>query len=569
MKRKITLRLCLVAALSIALVTALLLPAFYQFFQNQVLSDLRTNATLISMGYEEKKAVSYLQKIGESFPALRLTLVDSEGQVLFDTDSDSASMDSHADRSEIAQAQALGEGSTMRQSETLGTMTYYYAIRLSDGSVLRTALATHSVWSVFDGIFSIVFWITLGVFVLCVPMARMLANRVLKPLNELSEHMDNIGRVKIYDELSPFVHKIKEQNQNIRIQMEQLEAERNKIELLNENMAEGMVLMDTDKSILSINPSAARMLSGREADYVGKNILVTCRNPLLSEQINRALEGHAASATMEQDGRYIRLSAGPVRSPGSWVISGVLLMVMDVTEQVAAERSRQDFTANVSHELKTPLTSISGYAELIETGMARSEDVAEFAGKIHSEASRLLQLINDIIRLSQLDGPQMAGEFAPLDLSSIASESVTTLELLAAKKQVELICRKDGGPVMVSGSHSMLGEMAFNLIDNAIRYTPSGGKVEVEVFSDGGQAVLQVRDNGIGIPLDQQARVFERFYRVDKSRSKATGGTGLGLSIVKHVVEQHKGSIKLISAPDQGTTIIVRIPLLQQEDSEA
>lgn len=569
MKRKITLRLCLVAALSIALVTALLLPAFYQFFQNQVLSDLRTNATLISMGYEEKKEVSYLQKIGETFPALRLTLVDSEGQVLFDTDSDSTSMDSHADRSEIARAQTLGEGSAMRQSETLGTMTYYYAIRLSDGSVLRAAMATHSVWSVFDGIFSIVFWITLGVFVLCVPMARMLANRVLRPLNELSEHMDNIGRVKIYDELSPFVHKIKEQNQSIRIQMEQLEAERNKIELLTENMAEGMVLMDTDKSILSINPSAARMLSGREADYVGKNILVTCRNPLLSEQINRALEGHAASATMEQDGRYIRLSAGPVRSPGSRMISGVLLMVMDVTEQVAAERSRQDFTANVSHELKTPLTSISGYAELIETGMARSEDVAEFAGKIHSEASRLLQLINDIIRLSQLDGPQMAGEFAPLDLSDIASESVTTLELLAAKKQVELVCRKDGGPVMVSGSHSMLGEMAFNLIDNAIRYTPSGGKVEVEVFSDGGQAVLQVRDNGIGIPLDQQARVFERFYRVDKSRSKATGGTGLGLSIVKHVVEQHKGSIKLISAPDQGTTIIVRIPLLQQEDSEA
>ena len=569
MKRKITLRLCLVAALSIALVTALLLPAFYQFFQNQVLSDLRTNATLISMGYEEKKEVSYLQKIGENFPALRLTLVDSEGQVLFDTYSDSTSMDSHANRSEIARAQTLGEGSAMRQSETLGTMTYYYAIRLSDGSVLRAALATHSVWSVFDGIFSIVFWITLGVFVLCVPMARMLANRVLKPLNELSEHIDNIGRVKIYDELSPFVHKIKEQNQSIRIQMEQLEAERNKIELLTENMAEGMVLMDTDKSILSINPSAARMLSGREADYVGKNILVTCRNPLLSEQINRALEGHAASATMEQDGRYIRLSAGPVRSPGSRMISGVLLMVMDVTEQVAAERSRQDFTANVSHELKTPLTSISGYAELIETGMARSEDVAEFAGKIHSEASRLLQLINDIIRLSQLDGPQMAGEFAPLDLSDIASESVTTLELLAAKKQVELICRKDGGPVMVSGSHSMLGEMAFNLIDNAIRYTPSGGKVEVEVFSDGGQAVLQVRDNGIGIPLDQQARVFERFYRVDKSRSKATGGTGLGLSIVKHVVEQHKGSIKLISAPDQGTTIIVRIPLLKQEDSEA
>ena len=524
---------------------------------------------MISMGYEEKKEVSYLQKIGENFPALRLTLVDSEGQVLFDTDSDSTSMDSHADRSEIARAQTLGEGSAMRQSETLGTMTYYYAIRLSDGSVLRAALATHSVWSVFDGIFSIVFWITLGVFVLCVPMARMLANRVLRPLNELSEHMDNIGRVKIYDELSPFVHKIKEQNQSIRIQMEQLEAERNKIELLTENMAEGMVLMDTDKSILSINPSAARMLSGREADYVGKNILVTCRNPLLSEQINRALEGHAASATMEQDGRYIRLSAGPVRSPGSRMISGVLLMVMDVTEQVAAERSRQDFTANVSHELKTPLTSISGYAELIETGMARSEDVAEFAGKIHSEASRLLQLINDIIRLSQLDGPQMAGEFAPLDLSDIASESVTTLELLAAKKQVELVCRKDGGPVMVSGSHSMLGEMAFNLIDNAIRYTPSGGKVEVEVFSDGGQAVLQVRDNGIGIPLDQQARVFERFYRVDKSRSKATGGTGLGLSIVKHVVEQHKGSIKLISAPDQGTTIIVRIPLLQQEDSEA
>lgn len=562
MKRKITLRLCLVAALSIALVTGLLLPAFYQFFQQQVFSDLKTNAALISMGYAEKKESSYLQTIEEEFPDLRLTLISPEGQVLFDSDSDADAMESHSDRTEIAAAYSSGEGTAMRQSATLGIMTYYYALRLPDGSVLRAAMATHSIWSVFDGIFSIVFWITLGVFVLCISMARLLSKQVLKPLNELSEHMDNFSHIKVYDELSPFIHKIKEQNQSIRAQMEQLENERNKIALLTENMSEGMVLMDMDKTILSINPSAARMLSGRDADYVGKNILVTCRNPLLSEQIGHALRGQTGSAVMEQDGRYIRISSGPVHSWDSQEISGVLLMVMDVTEQAAAEKSRQDFTANVSHELKTPLTSISGYAELIETGMARAEDVAEFAGKIHAEANRLLQLINDIIRLSQLDAPQVASEFLPVDLDNIASETTAALELLAAKKQVALSCAKYDAPVTISGNHSMLSEMAFNLIDNAIRYTPSGGKVEVSCFADHDQAVFQVQDNGIGIPPDQQARVFERFYRVDKSRSKATGGTGLGLSIVKHVVEQHRGSIKLISAPDKGSTLIVRIPLL-------
>lgn len=555
MESKITSYLFYMGLIAAVLAAVLTTVVFRSSFEEQRVIELSSTAGLLAKSYTQLENKEDILRYADD--TLRLTLVEADGTVVCDSDADAAALENHADRPEIAQALASGAGSSVRRSDTLSVNLYYYALRLEDGRVLRLGIERDNLFHLFGQAYSYAVLGMCALLILAVIFAVVLTRKLLRPIKRLTEELDDLppDPVGEYKELAPMVREIRSQRLRIQSQMRTIEEEKNKLSAILRDMAEGLILLDADRRVLLVNESARRLLGGGEdienLSPEGENLLFLTRNAEVSDCVRAAAAGESRSQTTRLGERWVRILANPVDG-GEQRRDGIVCLLLDVTETAKAERMKQEFTANVSHELKTPLTSISGYAEMIENGMAQPEDVTKFAATIHREAGRLLTLISDIIKLSELDeGGNTTTLTEEVDLYVLATECIGRLKLSAERHGVELSLQGEHG--LVCGNAAMLSEMIYNLCDNAIRYNRPGGSVTVTV----GNRSLEVADTGIGIPAGHQDRIFERFYRVDKSRSKQTGGTGLGLAIVKHIAEQHQAAIQLDSREGKGTTIRV------------
>lgn len=528
----------------------LVMGALYSYFGRVQESQLRDELSLAVVGVEQN-GTDYLRKLESD--QYRITWLRADGAVLYDTQADAGSMENHAQRQEVQQALATGEGESSRYSDTLLQKTVYYAKRLPDGTVLRLSAIRVTTGVLVLNMLQPILLVLAAALILSGVLASRLARRITEPLNRLDlEHpLEN----DTYEELAPLLRRMEHQRRQIDRQMDELRRRSEEFEQITGSMSEGLVLLDEAGVILSINPAARRLLDAAE-NCVGQDLLTVDRDVALSAALRQAAEQGHSEFRGQRNGREYQFDVTRIQSEGR--TAGTVLLVFDVTERAFAERNRREFTANVSHELKTPLQGIIGSAELLENGLVKQEDVPRFIGHIRSEAQRLVTLIGDIIRLSQLDeGEPMPAE--PVELLALAREAAESLQSAAAARNVTVTV--EGEPVELTGVRRLLYEIVFNLCDNAIKYNTDGGRVQVTVTKENETAAVTVRDTGIGIPPDQQDRVFERFYRVDKSHSKASGGTGLGLSIVKHAVQYHHGTIHLQSEVGKGTEIRVTFPV--------
>ena len=528
----------------------LVMGALYSYFGRVQESQLRDELSLAVVGVEQN-GTDYLRKLESD--QYRITWLRADGAVLYDTQADAESMENHAQRQEVQQALATGEGESSRYSDTLLQKTVYYAKRLPDGTVLRLSTIRVTTGVLVLNMLQPILLVLAAALILSGVLASRLARRITEPLNRLDlEHpLEN----DTYEELAPLLRRMEHQRRQIDRQMDELRRRSEEFEQITGSMNEGLVLLDEAGVILSINPAARRLLDAAE-NCVGQDLLTVDRDVALSDALRQAAEQGHGEFRGQRNGREYQFDVTRIQSEGR--TAGTVLLVFDVTERAFAERNRREFTANVSHELKTPLQGIIGSAELLENGLVKQEDVPRFIGHIRSEAQRLVTLIGDIIRLSQLDeGEPMPAE--PVELLALAREAAESLQSAAAARNVTVTV--EGEPVELTGVRRLLYEIVFNLCDNAIKYNTDGGRVQVTVTKENETAAVTVRDTGIGIPPDQQDRVFERFYRVDKSHSKASGGTGLGLSIVKHAVQYHHGAIHLQSEVGKGTEIHVTFPV--------
>ena len=528
----------------------LVMGALYSYFGRVQESQLRDELSLAAVGVEQN-GMDYLRKLESD--QYRITWLRADGAVLYDTRADAESMENHAQRQEVQQALATGEGESSRYSDTLLQKTVYYAKRLPDGTVLRLSAIRVTTGVLVLNMLQPILLVLAVALILSGVLASRLARRITEPLNRLDlEHpLEN----DTYEELAPLLRRMEHQRRQIDRQMDELRRRSEEFEQITGSMSEGLVLLDEAGVILSINPAARRLLDAAE-NCVGQDLLTVDRDVALSDALRQAAEQGHSEFRGQRNGREYQFDVTRIQSEGR--TAGTVLLVFDVTERAFAERNRREFTANVSHELKTPLQGIIGSAELLENGLVKQEDVPRFIGHIRSEAQRLVTLIGDIIRLSQLDeGEPMPAE--PVELLALAREAAESLQSAAAARNVAITV--EGEPVELTGVRRLLYEIVFNLCDNAIKYNTDGGRVQVTVTKENETAAVTVRDTGIGIPPDQQDRVFERFYRVDKSHSKASGGTGLGLSIVKHAVQYHHGAIHLQSEVGKGTEIRVTFPV--------
>ena len=527
---------------SLVVITGML----YQYFGTMQESQLKDELSLAASATEQL-GQSYLSQLDSD--RYRLTWVDADGTVIFDTHADSATMDNHENREEIKEALLTGTGSSVRQSSTLTEQTIYEAVRLEDGSVLRISVSRATAFVLVIGMFQPILMVLFFAAGLSAWLARRMAKRVVEPLNNLN--LDQPMENEAYEELSPLLHRIHTQHIEIEQQMQELQHKRDEFDQITDNMKEALVLLDHSGRILSINP-AAKNLYEIASVTIGEDFLTLERKQFMREALEQAkVQGHAEFRA-QKNGRDYQFDVNRIDSDGN--TRGMVILAYDITEQVNAEKHRQAFTANVSHELKTPLQAIIGSAELMENGIVKTDDLPRFVGHIRKEASRLLYLIDDIIRLSQLDeGAEMDQE--DVLLKQLAEDVCETLTDAAKLKDVTL--EVTGEDVVMRGVRRLLYEILYNLCDNAIKYNRAGGSVMVSVSQKTNEICVSVKDTGIGIPPEHQDKIFERFYRVDKSHSKQSGGTGLGLSIVKHAVQYHHGKIVLASQVNVGTTITV------------
>ena len=553
MNKRIFRGISLTALAVLLLSMVVIFGALYGYFDNLQASRLRTETALAAQGVR-LSGRAYFEDLEPG--DYRLTWVAEDGRVLADTESDPASMENHASRQEIAQALKNGYGESRRYSDTRMEKTLYYALRLEDGSVVRLSVATSTVLNLVLGMAQPICLVLAGALVMSLILAGRISKKIVAPLNALDlEHpLDNEG----YDELSPLLRRLDVQQQQIRSRTAELKRRQADFAAVTDSMGEGLVLLGREDAVLSINPAACRLLECTAT--TGRDILEVNRSPELRSVLAQVHEGRRAEELISIRGGRYRLEGTPVESSGG--VRGVVLLFQDVTEREQAERIRREFTANVSHELKTPLHAISGYAELLSAGMVKPEDMPRFAGNIYTEAQRLILLVEDIIRLSQLDEGAAGMGREQVNLAQLVRETVSSLDSVAAEAQVTVETELEN--VSVNGIEQLLSGVVYNLTDNAIKYNYPGGTVTIRLSARGEQAILQVADTGVGIPEESRERIFERFYRVDKSRSKEVGGTGLGLSIVKHAVMIHRGTIHVDSTLGKGTTITVTLP----KDSE-
>ena len=543
MTRKIFHATVFVAVMVLLCSLGTVLGVLYNHFTGVQVQQLKNELSLAVTGTEQY-GNAFLENVeGDRF---RVTWIDTDGTVLFDTQVDQTGMENHADREEIREAFETGAGSAVRTSSTLTEQTYYEAQKLRDGTVLRISTNQESALALMLGMLWPVVLIAFLAIGLSLVLARRMAKKIVEPLNklDLEKPLEN----EVYEEISPLLHRIHRQHNQIRSQVEQIKRRSDEFSQITGNMQEGLVLLDSFGCILSINPAAQRIFC-TDGDCAGKDFLSIAQTGGLRGALNDALDKGRGHARENRNGRDYQFDLSRIESNGA--VIGAVVLAFDITQRLGAEQMRREFSANVSHELKTPLQGIIGSAELLESGMVKPEDEARFVGHIRKEASRLVDLIEDIIRLSQLDeGVALPTE--TVDMLALAQEVKAILEASAAEKNVTV--HTTGKGFQVEGVRRMLHEVIYNLCDNGIKYNVPGGSVTVH--AEGNRLV--VSDTGIGIPAEHTDRIFERFYRVDKSHSKASGGTGLGLSIVKHAAAYHNADIRLESAPGKGTTVTIQ-----------
>ena len=557
MTRKIFRSTLMVAAAVLAASLVIVLGCLYDYFGGVQESQLRDKLRLAACGVEES-GQDYLERLAfqdprrDGGPDYRLTWVAADGTVLFDTHVPAEEMENHGGRIEIQEALRNGESSSVRYSDTLTQRTLYYARALDDGTVLRVSASQATELALVLGMLQPILVIGILAVVFSAVLASGAAKRIVRPLNALD--LDHPLENDAYEELSPLLRRINQQRGQISAQLRELQAKTDEFDQITGHMSEGLVVLDREGCVLSVNP-AAQTIFGVDRSCVRQSFLTVDRTPEMSQAVRAALDEGHGSMRSQRKGREYQFDLSRIEWSGA--VAGVVLLAFDVTEQAAAERSRREFSANVSHELKTPLQSILGSAELLKNGLVKPEDIPRFSSLIYGEASRLVTLVDDIIHLSQLDeGVSLAQE--SVNLLELAEDAAEALRGSAEKKRVRISVT--GEPLQISGVRTFLYEMVYNLCDNAVKYNVENGSVEISVSSKGAGAVFTVRDTGIGIPPEYQSRIFERFFRVDKSRSKASGGTGLGLSIVKHIAQYHHGTIDLQSEVGKGTVISVDLP---------
>ena len=549
MTKKIFRSIVLVAVCALLASLLLIMGCLYDYFTGLQSQALRDELTFAASGVSQS-GEGYLDTLSSS--QYRLTWIAADGTVLYDTQADAASMENHASREEVQQALATGEGESSRYSQTLLEKTIYVAKRLPDGTVLRISVLRQTLAVLLLGMLQPVLVVALAAVILSALLARRLARRIVEPLNAID--LDHPLDANAYDEVAPLLRRIERQHRQIDDQLLELQRKTDEFTHITQSMPEGLVLLDNKGAVLSINP-AARKLFGAEDSCVGQDFLTLDRSLDVTQAIARAKDAGHSETRAELSGRIYQFDINRIDSGGETI--GAVLLCFDITERETAEQARREFTANVSHELKTPLQGIIGSAELLENGMVKQEDVPRFVGHIRKEAQRLVTLIGDIIRLSQLDeGDEMPRE--TVDLLTLSQEAADDLKTAAAEKHIAIAV--EGGSETIGGVRRLLYEVIYNLCDNAIKYNVEGGSVTMSVGERDGKAFVSVADTGIGIAPEHQSRIFERFYRVDKSHSKASGGTGLGLSIVKHAVQYHHGTVELHSEEGKGTTICILLP---------
>ena len=542
--------ICFVALTVFFASLVIIMGALYSYYSS-VQRDQLQNQTVLAAQAVAHEGLEYLDEL--KIEGCRVTWIDADGTVLYDSSADSGAMENHLERNEILLALNTGYGESSRYSSTLMEQTIYAARLLPDGTVLRLSVAQHSVFTLVLRMGRSICLMILVALALSLWLASRLSRAIVQPLNRLNLN-DPLSNAE-YEELLPLLRRINSQQQELKGQASQLHRKQREFDAVTRNLNEGLVLMNESCTVLTMNPAAARIM-GLPRAYVGINFLQLNNSDSLHPLLQTALEGKHAEDTVSLPQGDYQIDADPVRSGDS--VSGVVLLMFDITEKKRLEHQRREFTANVSHELKTPLHTISGYAELMKGGMVRPEDVPSFSERIYGEAQRMVRLVEDILKLSHLDEGAGTGVKESVDLYRLADEVRSNLESTARKADVRLILR--GASVILEGYPQLLTGIITNLCTNAIKYNHPGGTVEISLDDCGNEVLLTVTDTGIGISQEHQERIFERFYRVDKSHSKAVGGTGLGLSIVKHAALIHRASISLESAPGQGTTVRVRFP---------
>lgn len=553
MKQKIFWNMCYIALAAVFLSAALLSVIFYRNLEQSMRREVTSEAKYIQTAME-LSGEEYLTALSNAGGGNRITWIGQDGSVLYDNANETESMENHSSRPEIESALKYGAGESTRISDTMATKTFYYAVRLQDGSVLRVS---NTADSVFAAVLRLVPWMALAallVMALAMVLAEHQTKAIVSPINDIDlEHPDADG---IYDELSPLVSRLQKQQATIADQMNLLKQKQREFSMITEHMSEGFVVVDKRAEVVSYNSAAAGILGidPQQIEEEGNaHILNFNRSSSFRHAVDEAMAGRHAEQDLELNGRWYQMIVNPVFQKEK--CQGAIIIVLDITEKREREHLRREFSANVSHELKTPLTSISGYAEIMKSGLVKPEDMGRFAGNIYTEAQRLITLVGDIIRLSQLDEEKMTVEKQETDLYQMCAGVMERLDQTAKDNQVTVTL--SGSHETVLGAPQILDEMIYNLCENAIKYNRPGGSVQMCVERRNGQVRLTVTDTGIGIPQADQERVFERFYRVDKSHSKQIGGTGLGLSIVKHGAIYHNAQVHLTSKEGEGTSVEV------------
>ncbi len=518
----------------------------FEYFEGQILSELKNEANYIAYAVKSE-GVSYIDNFKGSDK--RITLIAPDGVVLADTEKPVSELENHLQREEIREAQEKGWGSCARYSSTLAEKVDYYAIRLEDGSFLRVSTTRNAVWTILLGLVQPLIVIVLIIMGISFYLSYKLSKAIVKPINDLD--LDNPSGNETYKELAPLLKKLSAQKRTIDGQIREARQKQEEFRLISENMSEGLLVIDAEGRVLTYNNAAFRILEKDESKF--ENILTFKQARTFSEVVESALQGARAEDDMESDERRYRLIANPVVEGEKTI--GAVIMIIDITESAKREQLRREFTSNVSHELKTPLTSISGFAEIMKDGGTPEATVMDFSKSIYVEAQRLITLVSDIIRISELDEKTLPFEKEAVDIYALSGEIIGRLRDVAASRNIRMELL--GESVMIFGIRKILDEMIHNLCDNAVKYNVDGGMVSVFVLKTEKGAVVSVKDTGIGIPSSEQDRVFERFYRVDKSHSRHLGGTGLGLSIVKHGAAYHNAEITLESTLGKGTEVRV------------
>lgn len=551
MKKQIFKSICL-AIFSVFLATlVLVIGVLYEYFSNSQMNQLRAETRIVTEAVE-RSGIDYLKSISNG--DYRITYISSDGTVIYDNKVKSNEMENHLEREEIQDAIVKGKGESSRYSTTLMERQLYCAEKLSDGSILRLSTIHLSWWALLINMIQPIGIVAVVAIAIALLLAYRLSEKIVKPLNEL--HLEDAEPKDTYEELSPLLSHISLQKEQLKIQKAELDRRKEEFETATSNMREGIILLNDTGAVLSINNSASKIL-GISKVSIGKDLLLFNNTIEIQELLRIAATGEYVEKIVPINGKNYQIDASPIKTDDK--VAGTAMIIFDITEKEELERVRKEFTANVSHELKTPLQNISGSAELLYNGMVKPEDVKDFSERIFSESGRMITLIDDIIKLSHLDEGGIDYDKKDTNLYEIAELTLRNLMPVAKKNKIDFTL--EGEEVVIKAVPELVSEITYNLCDNAIKYNYEGGSVKVSVLRSGDKAVLSVSDTGIGIPVEEQSRIFERFYRVDKSHSRDVGGTGLGLSIVKHAAIIHDAEIEVISKIGHGTEIKISFPI--------